>query len=46
MTMHKVTGRLAELVQALEAWERDPKKMPAARARPKPPALGMCEGVT
>ena len=34
---------LAELVSSLDAWERDPKKMPAPRARPKPPALGMSE---
>lgn len=37
---------LAELVQALDAWERDPKKMPASRARPKSPVLGLSDVVS
>jgi hypothetical protein len=34
---------LAELVSSLDAWERDPKKMPAPRGRPKTAVLGMSD---
>jgi serine/threonine protein kinase len=37
---------LAELVAALDAWERDPKKMPAPRGRPKTALLGMNDVVS
>jgi serine/threonine protein kinase len=37
---------LAELVASPDAWERDPKKMPAPRTRAKAPAIGMGDIVT